>query len=191
MARERKFTNEELFQVTEELLLTYNYEGFQFSLVAEHLDVSRGAIYKYFENKEELITEYMLFKMNQFLDELKEINSIEGFHAQFDFLLNLMFKNPELPHLIEIGKRVPVTINAKVKENKEKLEKLHIEMYRNVQGLMDSGKREKLLSTRIPEPVVLGYIFQSVAIPNHFGIPHDVWVHSIKEIICHGIFNDF
>jgi len=191
MARERKFTTEELYRTTEELLLTHHYEGFQFSLVADHLHVSRGAIYKYFENKEELITEYMLYKMGQFLQELKEINSIEGFHAQFDFLLNLMFKNPELYQLIEIGKRVPIHINKKVKENMEKLEGYHIEMYGCVQCLIESGKREQQLNPNIPDPVVLGYIFQSVAIPNHFGIPYDKWVESIKEMICHGIFKDF
>lgn len=190
MARERKFTTEELYQVTEELLLAYNYEGFQFSLVADQLHVSRGAIYKYFENKEELITEFMLFKMEQFLHELKEINSIEGFHTQFDFLLNLMFKNPELYQLIEIGKRVPVDINVKVQGNIEKLESYHREMYQYVQGLIESGKRDQLLNPNLPEPVVLGYVFQSVAIPNHFGIPHNIWVQSIKEMICHGIFKD-
>lgn len=190
MARERKFTNEELFQATEELLLAYNYEGFQFSLLADHLHVSRGAIYKYFENKEELITEYMLFKMENFLQELKEINSIDGFQAQFDFLLNLMFKNPELHQLIEIGKRVPVHINAKVKDNQEKLDTYHLEMYHYVQGFIESGKREQLLNQNIPESLILGYIFQSIAIPNHFGIPHDVWVQSIKEMICHGIFKE-
>ncbi|MEH7385861.1 TetR/AcrR family transcriptional regulator [Bacillus sp. JJ1521] len=188
MARERKFTTEELYQTTEELLLVYHYEGFQFSLVADQLQVSRGTIYKYFENKEELITEYMLFKMAQFLDELKEINLIEGFHAQFDFLLNLMFKNPELHQLIEIGKRVPVHINAKVKENIAKLESYHLEMYQHMQGFIHAGKNENLLNTNIPEPLILGYIFQSIALPNHFGIPHDVWVGSIKKMICHGIF---
>ncbi|MFS0820633.1 TetR/AcrR family transcriptional regulator [Bacillus sp. 1P02SD] len=191
MARERKFTTEELFQITEELLLAHHYEGFQFSLVADHLQVSRGAIYKYFENKEELITEYMLFKMEQFLHELKEINTIEGFHAQFDFLLNLMFKNPELHQLIEIGKRVPVDTNAKVKENIMRLEGYHLKMYQYVQGFVEAGKSENLLNTNIPEPLILGYIFQSIAIPNHFGIPHEVWVESIKQIICHGIYKDF
>ncbi|MEH7223341.1 TetR/AcrR family transcriptional regulator [Bacillus sp. JJ1566] len=190
MARERKFTTEELYQATEELLLAYHYEGFQFSLVADHLHVSRGAIYKYFENKEELITEYMLFKMEQFLQELKEIDSIEGFYAQFDFLLNLMFKNPELYQLIEIGKRVPAHINAKVKENIGKLESYHLDMYQYMQGFIQAGMDENKLNTNIPEPLILGYIFQSIAIPNHFRIPHDVWVQSIKEIICHGIFKD-
>ncbi|MEH7235169.1 TetR/AcrR family transcriptional regulator [Bacillus sp. JJ1562] len=190
MARERKFTTEELYQTTEELLLVYHYEGFQFSLVADQLQVSRGTIYKYFENKEELITEYMLFKMEQFLHELKEINSIEGFHAKFDFLLNIMFKNPELHQLIEIGKRVPTHINSKVKENLEKLESYHLKMYQYMNGFIQAGKNENKLNTNVPEPLILGYIFQSIAIPNHFGIPHDVWVGSIKEIICHGIFID-
>lgn len=190
MARERKFTKEELYRVTEELLLTYSYEGFQFSLVADHLHVSRGAIYKYYENKEELITEYMLFKMEQYLLELEEINKIIGFQAKFDFLLTIMFKNPELYQLIEIGKRVPIHINAKVKDNIEKLDGYRIKMYQYAHSFIESGKSEKQLNPKIPDSVMLGYIFQSVVIPNHFNIPHDEWVQSIKELICHGIFID-
>ncbi|WP_077620452.1 TetR/AcrR family transcriptional regulator [Bacillus sinesaloumensis] len=190
MARERKFTKEELYRVTEELLLTYNYEGFQISLVADHLNVSRGAIYKYYENKEELITEYMLFKMEQFLQELEEINNIIGFQSKFDFLMTIMFKNPELYQLIEIGKSVPIHINVKVKEGIEKLDGYRIEMYEYAHSFIEAGKSEKLLNPKIPDSVMLGYIFQSVVIPNHFNIPHDVWVQSIKDLICHGIFID-
>ncbi|WP_449538678.1 TetR/AcrR family transcriptional regulator [Ferdinandcohnia sp. Marseille-Q9671] len=190
MARERKFTTEELFQGTEELLLKHHYEGFQISLIADHLDVSRGAIYKYYENKEELITEYMLYKMEQFLIQLKRINAVDGAENQLDFLLGLMFENPELHQLIEIGKRIPDHINQKVKENMDKLERLRIQMYHHMGGFIEQGKKEQRLNLRLPEPLMLGYIFQSIAIPNHFGIPRDKWVNSIKEIICHGIFRD-
>ena len=42
MARERKFSLEELFQTTKQLLLDYGYEGFTFSLLADQLEVARG-----------------------------------------------------------------------------------------------------------------------------------------------------
>ena len=35
--------------------------------VAEKLDVARGTLYKYYDNKNELITDFMLHEMNLYL----------------------------------------------------------------------------------------------------------------------------
>jgi TetR/AcrR family transcriptional regulator, repressor of fatR-cypB operon len=187
MARERKFSTDELFLATKHLLLKHGYDGFTFSLLADYLNVSRGAIYKYFENKEELVSEFMLYEMNQFLHELQEIKEIASFSNQLDFLIRLMFKNDKIQTLIEMGKHIPVNTNQKAKENKLKLSGLHLRMYDNLQGFVQRGKEEMQLNPSIPDALILGYIFQSVAIPNHFNIPHAEWVYSIKEMICHGI----
>ncbi|MEH7117994.1 TetR/AcrR family transcriptional regulator [Neobacillus vireti] len=189
MARERKFSTEDLFQVTEQMLLTHGYEGFSISPLAEQLEISRGAIYKYYENKEELITDYMLYKMEHFLVELKEIETIDGFDAQFDFLINIIFKNSTIPHMIEIGRRITIN-NKKVQENNEKREKLHLDMYHHLQGFISLGRQEAKLRETLPDPLILGFIFQTILIPNHFGIPHSQWVSSIKEMIRHGMLNN-
>lgn len=190
MARERKFTTEDLYQATEGILLKHSYDGFNFSLLAERLQVSRGAIYKYFDNKDVLITEYMLYEMNKFLTGLEAIETVGGFKEQLHFLIDHMFKNPAIQQLIELGKHVPTHKDKKVQENKRKLEMLHIDMYHNLKNFIKLGRREQVLKESIPDSLVLGYIFQSVAIPNHFEVPHSEWVNSIKEIISHGIFNE-
>lgn len=190
MARERKFSTEELFHSTKQLLLDHGYEGFTFSLLAEKLEVSRGAIYKYYDNKEELITDYMLFEMKNFLIELKEIAEMEDFDKQFNFLFELIFSNNKIHQLIEIGSQIPSSVNEKVQRNRIELEKMHLEMYSYMQNFVTLGKAEQKLKSQIPDALVLGFIFQTVAIPNHFGIPHDVWVMSIKEIISHGMFQN-
>lgn len=79
MARERKFTEEELFVAVKHILLAQGYEGFTFSLLADRLEVSRGAIYKYYENKESLITQFMVYEMDQFIHELEKINQLNGY----------------------------------------------------------------------------------------------------------------
>lgn len=190
MARERKFSTEELFQCSKQLLLELGYEGFTFSLLAERMDVSRGAIYKYFENKEELITEYMLFEMEHFLAELKEVAVIDDFDQQFEYLFKLIFKNDKIQQLIEIGQQVPSSPSEKVRLNKQRLEEMHLKMYDHMQHFVKLGKAEKKLKEHIPDALVLGFIFQTIAIPNHFGIPQDAWVQSIKEIIRDGMFTN-
>lgn len=188
MARDRKFSTSELFQTTTELLLQYGYEGFTFSILADHLEVSRGTLYKYYENKEELITDFMIHEMNLFLEELKNIHRIEGFEKQVDFLLELIFKNASIPHLIEIGKNIPSNLNQKVRDNQSKMEQQRFAMYHNLQAFIDLGRKEGKLKPNLPDSLVLGFIFQTIAIPNHFAIPRSEWVNSIKEMICHGMF---
>jgi len=187
MARERKFSTEDLYHATKQVLLQHGYEGFSFSLLAEQLDISRGAIYKYFDNREELITNFMLYEMKLFLEELKEIEKYQSFEGKLTFLLDLIFKNPTIPQLIDIGRRIPINNNMKVKENIGQLENLHLEMYKHLQGFIDLGRQEQRLKASIPDSLILGIIFQSIMIPNHFGISKVEWVGSIKEVLCYGM----
>lgn len=190
LARERKFTTDELFQATKEGLLSSGYEGFTFSLLAERLEVSRGTLYKYYENKDELITDFMLFEMNVFLEELKEINDKESFEEQFEYLFLLMFKNQEIHQLIEMGSQVQTKSSKKAFENRAQLDQLHLEMYHILSQFIQKGKSEGKLKSNLPDSLLLGMIFQTVAIPNHFNIPSDEWVESIKEVIRHGMFTN-
>lgn len=189
LARERKFSTDELYQATKQMLLEHGYEGFSFSLLAEKLEVSRGAIYKYFDNREELITSFMLHEMKLFLEELKEINNIPVFEEKFTFLLELIFKNSTVPPLIEIGQRIPTNENKTVQMNISQLENLHLDMYKLLQGFIKLGREEQKLKSSIPDSLILGIIFQSIMIPNHFGISQSDWVSSIKEILCYGFLN--
>ncbi|MFZ7947001.1 MULTISPECIES: TetR/AcrR family transcriptional regulator [Bacillaceae] len=182
MARERKFSKEDLFHETKRLLLEQGYEGFTFGLLADSLHVSRGALYKYYENKDELLTNFVFYEMDQFLLKLKQLDDQQGFEAQFDFLLQLIFSQTDIQKLIKIGQQIP--------GNEEKFGKLHFDMYQYLQGFIELGKEEGKLKSTIPNALILGYIFQSVVIPNHFGIPASEWVSSIKEIIRHGMFTN-
>ncbi|WP_042357673.1 TetR/AcrR family transcriptional regulator [Bacillus rubiinfantis] len=180
MARERKFSTDELFHATKQLLLDHGYEGFTFSLLADSLGISRGALYKYYENKDELITNYVFYEMDQYLLKLKQIDLHHGFEAQFHFLMNLIFSYSDIQKLIKISQQVP--------NHQEKFETIHEDMYQYLQAFVELGKQEGILKSHLPNNLILGYIFQSIAIPNHSGIPHSQWVNSIKEIICHGLF---
>ncbi|MBO8156933.1 MAG: TetR/AcrR family transcriptional regulator [Bacillaceae bacterium] len=187
MARERKFSDEDLFLATKELLLDHGYEGFTFGLLAERLEVSRSALYKYFGNKEELIMEFMMYEMDQFMDKLGKIKEYDRFEDQFDYLLELMMSHPNIHQLIEIGRHVPVN-NQKLEEKNEKLDGLHLNMYQSLIGFVRLGKEEGKLKAHIPDTLIVGYILQSFLVPNFAQIPHSEWVQSIKEIIREGMF---
>lgn len=187
MARERKFSMELLFRHTKELLLLHGYDAFNISMLADQLNVVRGTIYKYFENKDELISAFMIEEMKQSHEELQKIAQYEAFDDQFQFLIDFMFQNENLNKLIEIGMQIPNS-TASVKKNKNILTQLRLDMYNHLQGFIVLGKKEKKIKSHIPDSIILGFIFQSVAIPNHFALPKDIWVNSIKELLCFGMF---
>lgn len=189
MARERKFNTVELFQEAKHLLLQHGYDGFTFSLLADRMEISRAALYKYYDNKEELITDFMIYEMEEFLHDLREIQNLEGFEQQFDFLIDLIFKKTELHELIKVAQHVMARMDADF-TNKEKLGKLPLDMYKFLQSFILLGKQEGKLKSHIPDGLIIGFILQTVAIPNHFGIPKSDWISSIKEIISQGMFNN-
>ena len=84
MSRERKLSTEKIFRATNTLLLKHGYEGFSISLIAEELNISRAALYKYYNNKEDLILDYMLFEMHEILISLKEIKTQQRFEMQMN-----------------------------------------------------------------------------------------------------------
>ncbi|MCH1627109.1 TetR/AcrR family transcriptional regulator [Ferdinandcohnia quinoae] len=190
MARERKFSTDELFQETKQLLLQNGYEGFTFSLLADRLNVARGTLYKYYENRDELITDYMIYEMKQFLTNLKVIHEYRGFTSQFDFLLDFILMHHEVPQMIGIARHIPIDSNEKVKANRATLDQLHLDMYTQLGAFIQLGRDERLLKPTIPDGLILGMIFQTIAIPNHSGVPQSEWIQSIKEIISHGMFTN-
>lgn len=188
MARERKFTRDDLYETTKYMLLENGYEGFTFSKLAEKLNVSRGAIYKYFNNKDELITEFMIYEMNGFLKELGKINGYDSFDDQLNYLFTLIFKNAYIHQMINISKHLLNKKNKKIAENERELARLHLKMYRLLEDFIQQGKSEGKLKSHLPDSLILGYIFQSINIPNHFHIPEEEWYHSLKDMIKYGIF---
>ena len=189
IARERKFSTDDLFRETGRVLLEHGYEGFTISAIAERLQVSRSALYKYYNNKDELISDFMIHEMNRFMAELREIGRYPDFESRFRFLLDLIFRRRTIHELIGSARQIPRSPNPKVKDNLERLDRLHLDMYAFLGSFIAQGRREGKLRPRLPDGLVLGFIFQSIMIPNHEGLPGDKWVEAIEDILRHGIMN--
>ncbi|MEI4769062.1 TetR/AcrR family transcriptional regulator [Psychrobacillus sp. FJAT-51614] len=189
MGRERKFTDEELFNATKSMIIHDGYDAFTFSRLAAVLNVSRGSIYKYYENKDELISEFLMYEMNRFLREFNTLDKTGDFQSQFELLIDFIFEHNNIHQVLEIIHQIPSNTTKRVEDNKSKLSEYHVDMYAQFQGFIELGRKENEIKSHIPTSVMLGMIFQTIAIPNHFGIPQDEWIASIKEILSHGMFS--
>ena len=92
MAREKKFSTEDIYMETHKLLLSVGYDKFSFGLLASTLNVSRAAIYKYYANKEELIYDYMVSEMEKMVGDLDKMDWISDYPSQFQQLFALIFE---------------------------------------------------------------------------------------------------
>ncbi len=187
MAREKKFSTQEVFKMTNSLLLVNGYEGFSFSLLAEALQVSRAALYKYYLNKEELIMDYMIYEMDRYVKELEKMDHTLMFEDQLDRLLKIIFQYKDIHQILGVAHQIQENGMESIAQKKSVLEKLHLDMYQCLSGFILKGKKEEILSDQVPNELILGFIFQSIAIPNHQQIPDEKWIALIKELICHGI----
>ena len=189
MARERKFTDDELFKATKLLLIGDGYDAFTFSKLASVMEVSRGSIYKYYENKDELISEFLMYEMNRFLQQFNELDKSGDFRTHFSIVIDFIFEHSEIHQVLEIINQIPKkTSNRVISSNQKQLNVYHTDMYKQFQGLIEQGKREQVIKSHLSDAIMLGMIFQTIAIPNHFEIPRNEWIASIKEILSKGMF---
>ena len=188
MARENKFTKSDLFRVTRQLLLQHGYTGFHFGLIADQLKITRAALYKYFHNKDELITEYMAFEMERFMEDLEKINELPSFEEQLDYLLEVIFKYSPIHQILSMIFQIPKTNHGKVKQTLLHLEEQHEKMYSYLNGFIQLGKKENILKPELPNHLILGFIFQTVNIPNLTKLPEKEWKKLIKEFLCYGMY---
>lgn len=188
MARERKFTDDELFKATKLLLIGDGYDSFTFSKLASVMEVSRGSIYKYYENKDELISEFLMYEMNHFLQGFSELDKTGDFQTQLYLVIDFIFSHSEIHQVVEIINQIPKKSSDRYLSNQTQLNTYYINMYKQFQGLIEQGKKEQVIKSHLSDAIILGMIFQTIAIPNHFGIPNDEWIASIKEILSDGMF---
>ncbi|ARU63665.1 TetR family transcriptional regulator [Tumebacillus avium] len=187
MARERKFTTEQLFEEVRHQLLAHGYESLTFGTLAEKLEVSRGTLYKYYQNKEDLISDYMTYEVDKVLDQFRQIPEQDGFAAQFDYLIDVIFQHSMIHQIMSRVHQMPREANPQATENQKKIDEFHHSLYQMLHGFLQLGRQEQLLNPNLPDGLILGMIFQTINIPNHFGIPHEEWISSIKEMLRHGM----
>lgn len=190
LARERKFSTIEIFRETERLLLTVGYEGYTISLLAEALNVSRAAIYKYYTNKEELVVDFMLEHMEKMIRQFASIDSTQSFTVQLDKVLDIVLESKDLHRIFSMAHVVDTKGKEEVVKKMMRLNELHQEMYTPLQTMVNKGKEEGRLKESIPNALILAFIFQSIDLPNHMNLPEELFLQSIKTLVCSGILKE-
>lgn len=188
MARERKFSTTDIFNETKQLLLENGYERYNIGQLAEKLNVSRAAIYKYYTNKDELIVDFMLHEMDRMIEEFNNVDATLVFDQQLNCVLNTIFESKDLHQILAFAHLIEAKENETIANKLQKLNMLHLEMYKPLMRLIKQGKEEALIHQDLPESVMISFIFQSINIPNHMNEPKENFLNSLRKLILNGLY---
>lgn len=186
MGRDKKFSEQDLWHHTHELLLSVGYQGFKIGLLAQKIGVSRAAIYKQYPNKEELIIAFMVWEMKHSIEHLGNVDFTQCFDRQLDDLLNRMFDLRDLHQILGLATQIE-DVSPVVTEKKQILNGMHGGLYIPLQQVIKKGKEEGIIAADRNDFLLLGFIFQLIDMPNHLNLPIDAFLKEIKMLILYGI----
>ena len=190
MAREKKFSTDDIYLQTHNLLIKEGYEKFSFSLLAKSLKVSRAAIYKYYTNKDELISDYLVGQMKQMMEEFNQINWSLDYSDRFDQLFELIFKYREAHLISNALPHDKMIISTEKQKQKETVSgEVHGQFFNYIQQFIQTGKTNGHIKKEIPDSLIVGIIFHSINIPDHSNLSSQERAYFIKMIIKNGVFD--
>ena len=91
MARASKFTKSDLYESDEGAFIAAWICRLSLWFASGGIKNNQGSFIKYYDNKDELITEYMAYEMERFLQDLEKIKDFPHFKEQLAYLLRGYF----------------------------------------------------------------------------------------------------
>lgn len=187
MARKKTFTEEELYQATQDLMLEVGYDTFSFQLLAQELDITRTALYKHYSNKNELLQAYLNHQMERVVARIETTEWSEEYAERLTTLLDLIFDYADT-HAIS----AMVPTRQWTKENADdpdiiRSKELHRNFFGFIQQVIEEGKEQDFLNPEIPSMVMIEAIFHSINLPNRAGLPAEEQAYYVKKMLFEGI----
>ncbi|WP_243388251.1 TetR/AcrR family transcriptional regulator [Bacillus kexueae] len=180
MTRKKKFSEEEIMQATEELLLERGYDHFHFKALSERLAISRSTIYEYYANKEELIKVYMQKIMQSIFTELEQIEKEDAPLTQLKQILQLFLKYYKIRHVFHSQQFVFSENMRDMFKEFERIRMIIVQIIRR-------GQELELIRTDIPEDMMVNLFFYAIEMPNWQGASVEEMSENLYKIFVEGI----
>jgi AcrR family transcriptional regulator len=187
MGRDRKFNTVDLFLCTKKLITQTGYEGFTIGQLATQLNVTRSAIYKYYQNKDELLLDFMVEEMKNTLESFSSLSKSLPFLEKINLLLEKIFTYKDLHLILGIQDVIPTNGDPQLEAKKNHLSLMHHELYKPLIHVVEQGKIEGFIEMDMPNELLLGFLFQSISIPNYSAMNAEQMLIYTKKLILNGI----
>ncbi|MBZ6527701.1 TetR/AcrR family transcriptional regulator [Aerococcaceae bacterium DSM 111021] len=189
MARKKTFTQEELYIATHQLMLEDGYDQFNFMKLAQALNVSRTALYKYYSNKDELLRDYLLNQMEDFVRRIETTEWPENYEEKLSELLDLVFDFSDTHRITTQVQGQRWTKENEHQPDIQKSKQLHQTMFKFIHEVITEGQQIGYLDPEIPSLMLIETIFHSVTLPNRAGLSGKKRSYFMKKLLFKGILN--
>lgn len=186
MARQRTLEKERLFEETEKLLLEEGYHSFHFQALSKRLGVARSTIYNYYSKKEELVTEYMMYIIDQIMQRMEKAAAIEPFEEKLKAFLRVWIDYADIHQSLQILPVMDHHASPLVEKNVERLFSFFGTLNRHVQLLIEEGKASGHIDRNLSGTALNAIIMSLVRAPNA-KLSRDVWVDTIYAVLTKGM----
>lgn len=185
MARQRAFTNSELLDATEQLIMERGYDGFHLKALAQLLKGARSTIYEYYANKEEIVAACMRRCMEQTLsacEGLDQYDSVEAIRR----MMTIFMERASFHQLMQAAPKVDQTVSERAKADLLALEEGHAVLKEKLLQLFARALEEGHLRPDIPLPVITAVFFHAIETPNWLNLPADKWTDLLFKLWWNG-----
>ncbi|AQS53316.1 putative HTH-type transcriptional regulator [Jeotgalibaca dankookensis] len=189
MARERKFTQEELFLATHKLMLILGYEQFSFLKLSQELQVSRSALYKYYKNKDELLRDYLNEKLEEMVIKMSSAKWPTDYSEKLSQLIHLIFEYADTHLISDMVSTVKWTEINRNDPGVKRAITLHQQFFSFIESVIEEGKDKGVLNKEIPSSIIIEMLFHSILLPNRAGLTELQRAEHITNIVLYGILD--
>lgn len=187
MARKKTFDQKELYQATEELMLAVGYDQFSFQLLADKLQITRTALYKYYRNKNVLLNDFLNASLEEVVRRLEAIEWPDSYPQKLDELMAVIFDYADTHAISAMVPTQKWTAENADDPEIQRSRRLHTEFFGFVQRVVEEGQKKGYLKAEIPSALIIETIFHSINLPNRAGISPDVRAVYVKKMLFEGI----
>ncbi len=189
MARKKTFTQTELFQATHELMLAVGYDNFSFQLLANELDITRTALYKYYGNKTDLLRDYLNHQMEDIVEQLSTALWPSDYQEKLSHLIDLILDFTETHRISNMVRDQKWNQVADDSPEVQRSKELHSQFFSFIYGMIEEGQNSGFLDATIPPLVIVETIFHSIMLPNHAKLNPEERAYYLKKMLFNGIVN--
>lgn len=186
MGRNPQFTKEDLFHATKTLILEVGYEGFTISKLADDLSVSRAAVYKHYTNKNELLMDFMIQKMKESTEHIKQIDRTNNASEQLLDLLERIYDFSDLHQILGLQQMIP-NESDQIIQKKQHLSSMHKDLYSPLVDVIITGKKQNFITQRFSNEFILSMIFQMIDVPKSPNLSTEQFIQQVYDFLLNGI----
>lgn len=189
MGRKKAFTESELLDTVERLLLTHGYEGLNLKMLSEHLHGARSTIYQYYSNREEIVVASMKRVMERILNQTNSVDETDEIQA-LRCLLGIYLSEANLHTIFTSMNKIDITNQTdRVSSDILFVEDAHSHLKEQITRLLIKAQNNQQIRSDIPIPVLTIVFFQLITTPNMLEMSHNKWSEILFQLWFDGAKN--